>query len=118
MTTLSDAVRIARDGLPIGPRKESMSMIVASAAVMVGTPAWMGMGGGAPGEPAHGIHDPPMSPTAWSIVMVCGAPTPTVAESELNGVPMIGEKETGEAVGTPPTVIWISLEPPAVRRMP
>ena len=39
MTTLSDAVRIARDGLPIGPRKESMSMIVASAAVMVGTGA-------------------------------------------------------------------------------
>ena len=111
-------MRIAREGLPIGPRKGSWSIAVASAAAMVRMPAWVGMAGGAPGEPAHGIHEPPTSPTAWSMVMDCGAPTPIVAERELNGVPTTGEKETGAPVGEPPTVICISAEPPAVRRMP
>jgi len=39
-------------------------MGAASAEAMVGMPAWMGMAGGAPGAPAHGIHEPLMSATA------------------------------------------------------
>lgn len=62
--TPRDAFRIARLGLPATPRNSSWLMMVGSAAMSVATPAWMGMAGGAPGMPAHGIHLLATKPTA------------------------------------------------------
>ena len=114
----SKVLRIALSGEPAGPKKAAASMSVASAAMRVAMPVWTGMAGGAPSEPAHGIHEPPMSPTACSMLVVCGAPSPIVTESGSNGLPTMGEKETAGPAGVPPTVIGSSPEPPTVRRMP